>query len=94
MLPSTDDTVPPTIVNCPTGILINVELGETSSQAFWTEPSATDLSGQANLVTRTNQPGDNFPLGPTVVTYVFRDNSGNSDQCQFTVTVGTSEYSI
>ncbi|XP_071819452.1 uncharacterized protein [Apostichopus japonicus] len=86
-----DDNVPPTIVNCPTGILINVELGETSSQAFWTEPSATDLSGQANLVTRTNQPGDNFPLGPTLVTYVFRDNSGNSDQCQFTVTVGTSD---
>ena len=85
----TVDTTPPT-VTCINNIVQTVELGVSSAVVTFTEPTATDLSGQANLITRTNAPGDTFPLGTTTVTYVFADNSGNTaDPCTFTITVNT-----
>ncbi|XP_072172386.1 uncharacterized protein [Diadema setosum] len=83
------DTTPPT-VTCINDIVQTVELGSSGAQVFFTEPSATDLSGQANLITRTAAPGDTFPVGTTTVTYLFADNSGNqAAPCTFTVTVAT-----
>ena len=72
-----------------------VELGTTSLVISYTEPSATDISGTAALQSRTNAPGDAYPLGTTVVTYIFVDASGNqADPCTFTVTVNTGVESL
>ena len=54
---------------------------------FFTEPSATDNSGTAILVSRSAEPGDFFTRGPTVVTYTFGDGSGNQDSCNFQILV-------
>eukprot|EP00057_Strongylocentrotus_purpuratus_P029685 XP_011684159.1 PREDICTED: hyalin [Strongylocentrotus purpuratus] len=81
------DTTPPSVV-CTNNVFQTVELGTNPVQVFYTEPTASDISGQANLVSRTNVPGDSFPVGTSTVTYVFADNSGNTaDACSFTITV-------
>ncbi|XP_030829213.1 mucin-3A isoform X28 [Strongylocentrotus purpuratus] len=81
------DTTPPSVV-CTSSIVQTVELGTASAQVFYTEPTASDVSGQAILESRTNMPGDSFPVGTTTVTYIFADNSGNTaDDCSFTITI-------
>ncbi|PIK61977.1 putative hyalin [Apostichopus japonicus] len=86
---NTVDTTPPVISNCPVNQDVVVELGDESGTAIWEEPTATDLSGVAILSTRTHIPGETFPVGQTVVMYIFTDPSMNSDLCQFVVIVRT-----
>lgn len=88
------DNTPPTVLNCPGNILRTVELGVTSLPVSWVEPSATDISGVVSLASRSHAPGDSFPIGPTVVSYVFLDSSSNDAPCAFTVTVTTGEYPL
>ena len=66
-----------------------VEPNVTSIPVVYNEPNATDNSGTAFLVSRSAEPGDSFPLGVTVVEYVFSDPSGNLASANFTVTVTT-----
>ena len=54
----------------------------------WPEPTATDNSGEIPTVTRSHVPGDRFPVGATEITYEFRDRSGNTATCIFTITIG------
>lgn len=86
------DTVPPTITNCPSSFTVTVELGTTREAVTWTEPTASDLSGTVTLVQRTSSPNSLFVVGSTAVTYTFSDNSGNSAECTFTVTVVAGEF--
>lgn len=83
------DTTPPVISDCPETQTLQVELGITSGIGVWTEPTATDLSGVAILTTRTNSPGQLFPVGQTLVMYIFSDASMNEAVCQFSVIVTT-----
>ncbi|PIK47309.1 hypothetical protein BSL78_15809 [Apostichopus japonicus] len=85
----TMDTTPPTISNCPATQSISVELGLTGGNVIWVEPSATDLSGTADLSVRSHAPGSEFPLGQTTVMYIFVDASMNANICQFIVIVNT-----
>ena len=64
-----------------------VELGTPGLNVVYPEPSATDISGVANLVSRTAQPGDFFPVGQTLVTYTYEDPSGNPASGTVTVNV-------
>ncbi|HHG85290.1 MAG TPA: HYR domain-containing protein, partial [Bacteroidetes bacterium] len=41
----------------------------------------------AASIISSHNPGDNFPVGTTVVTYTATDSSGNSSVCSFTLTV-------
>lgn len=83
--------MPPNIVGCPfNGIQEFIELGLPGSLVFYTEPTATDISGIAVIANQTHIPGDFFPVGMTVVTYTFTDNSMNTAVCSFTVLVITS----
>ena len=56
-------------------------------QVNYIEPTATDNSGVVNLASRTRTPGSFFLVGDTTVTYIFVDGSGNTAQCDFTITV-------
>ncbi|KAJ8036101.1 Hyalin [Holothuria leucospilota] len=80
------DTQPPQIMGCPEDIIEIVEIGTTEKEVTWTEPTATDLSG-VQLITQTHFPPTSFPLGPTIVTYTFRDSAGISNQCSFDITI-------
>lgn len=65
-----------------------VELGVTSTVVSFNEPSASDVSGVAQVM-RSHTPGSIFPVGITMVTYTFTDASGNSDVCSFIINVVT-----
>ena len=84
-----EDTVPPVIRDCPVSTLtVNVPTGVPSRPVTWTEPTATDNSGETPTVTQSHQPGDIFPVGTTDVSYTFSDMSGNDAICSFSVVVG------
>jgi hypothetical protein len=81
------DTTPPTIHGCPGDIEVDARPGSPDAQVFWTEPTATDdLSGVASF-TSTHKPGERFPLGITLVTYVATDGAGNVSTCSFLIIV-------
>lgn len=81
------DTTPPTITGCPSDQEVVIELGEPGGTASWPEPTASDLSGVAQLIVRSAEPGSFFLVQDTLVTYTFVDNANNEATCQFTVTV-------
>ncbi len=88
-----EDTVPPVIRDCPVSTLtVNVPTGVPSRPVTWTEPTATDNSGETPTVTQSHQPGDIFPVGTTDVSYTFSDMSGNDAICSFSVEVGKLSY--
>ncbi|XP_072026508.1 uncharacterized protein [Amphiura filiformis] len=67
---------------------ITADVGAKFTYAFvsWTDPYATDNSGSLNL-TSNYQPGEQFPIGDTIVMYTATDMSGNSEVFSFIVTV-------
>ncbi|XP_041463811.1 hyalin-like [Lytechinus variegatus] len=90
---NTVDTTPPN-VTCPDDVFKTVELGTLKVPINFTEPSATDVSGNATLVFRNYSSGDEFPVGSTLVEYVFSDGSGNQASCNFTVVVNTGKLYV
>ncbi len=87
----TDDT-PPVINNCPTDINIVVD-PSCQATATWTEPTATDNCGIADI-TSTHQPGDIFPEGTTEVTYTATDVNRNSTKCTFNVIINNDDVPV
>ena len=84
-----EDTVAPIIDGCPDDQFAIIELGLASAVVTFVEPTATDVSGTATLVTRSNAPGDSYPVGMTTVLYIFQDPTGNAATCSFLITVTT-----
>ena len=80
------DNTLPVITGCPNNIVENIPVTQSGTVISYTIPSATDNSNQVQLVTNPTPPGF-FPVGTNVVTYTFRDPSGNEATCQFTVLV-------
>ena len=88
------DTTPPIITGCPDSPIYNIPFGTTSRIVSWIEPRATDDSGVAPTTDQTRSPPDSFSIGVTTVTYVFRDQAGNSATCSFSVTIGRCTFTI
>ncbi len=85
---TTADTTAPLISNCPSGELnIQAASGANGAIATWTEPRASDDSGAIPSRSSNHNPGELFPIGSTLVSYIFADASGNQASCSFTVTV-------
>ncbi|XP_071785173.1 uncharacterized protein [Asterias amurensis] len=81
------DSLPPTLLFCPSDIVRTVVAGDAPVPVNFVAPTATDNTGVVNLVFNTMSPGDSFPAGSTQVTYFFEDEAGNSVSCIFTVTI-------
>ncbi len=84
MLFLTDDA--PTVSNCPVDQVIDLSTNGCNSTATWELPSWNEDCGLQS-VSSSAQPGDEFPLGTTTVTYLAIDFCGNSVECEFTITV-------
>jgi hypothetical protein len=82
--PCAIDTIKPTILNCPTNIVLTTY--DTCAIAGWSVPTATDNCSIAAIFP-TQQPGSCFPLGTSLVTYTARDAKNNTATCSFNVTV-------
>ncbi|XP_033097422.1 adhesion G protein-coupled receptor L4-like [Anneissia japonica] len=89
-----EDQENPEIVDCPMNITVNTTNGEpVAINVTWTEPTATDNSGETPEPESDYTSGDNmFVIGGTTVQYNVSDSSGNfNDRCSFTVTVEDNE---
>ncbi len=81
--------IEPVITNCPSDIVVLVSGTGCDEAGTWTAPMAADNCSIAAL-TSTHNPGDIFPMGTTMVTYIALDASGNFSTCSFNVTVEDS----
>nr|XP_054775414.1 hyalin-like [Lytechinus pictus] len=88
------DNVDPVISGCPDNINIAIPIGSTGVAVTWTEPTATDNSGDVPTFTSNSSPGDTFGVGATQVAYTFTDSSGNNAFCIFTVTVSATTDNV
>lgn len=85
------DNMNPVLNNCPSDIELTA--GATCTAiASWTPPTAQD-NCSVN-VTTSHQPGTEFPIGETIVTYTATDPSGNTATCSFTVTVNNTQLPV
>jgi hypothetical protein len=86
--PTMKDTIPPVISNCPSDQVVAPDAGANMATVSWTEPTATDNSGQVPGLSKSHNPPASFPANSiTRVSYIFYDISGNFDSCAFTVQV-------
>ena len=81
------DLTPPSIQSCPSDIDKDIELGSPSRPVYWNPPIATDLSGNASLVSQSHIPGHRFTAGRHLVSYSFQDGSNNEAGCYFNVNI-------
>jgi gliding motility-associated-like protein len=82
-----NDNTAPVISNCPVDIVVNLSGGACDEVINWVVPTATDNCGVASF-NSTYNPGDTFPLGTTVVSYIATDLAGNvALPCTFKVIV-------
>ena len=70
----------------PDGITHDADSGSATAVVTWTLPTASDNSGSQTLIS-SNNPGDLFSIGDTLVTYTSVDSSGNKITKTFTVTI-------
>ena len=78
------DTTPPELI-CPTNIVVG--LTETDGATVTFNPQGTDLCSGPTAVICSPSSGSKFAVGTNIVVCTATDDSGNSDQCTFTVTV-------
>jgi|GEM_PF-3900202 len=76
--------VPPEIFNCPSDINTNNDSGACGALVTWTPPTSS------GTLTSSHNPGDNFPVGTTTVTYTATNGAGTTD-CSFDITVSDNE---
>ena len=81
-----NDNEPIAIANCPADIMQDVSPGQPSTSVSWTLPTASDNCPGASI-SGSHNPGDQFFIGITIVTYTASDANGNTATCTFNVIV-------
>jgi large repetitive protein len=86
------DTISP-LINCPSPIAANNDLGVCGALVNYSLPTATDnCTGTVNVIQIAGlASGTTFPIGITTNRFVAIDSSGNTDTCQFDVTITDNE---
>ena len=80
------DTEAPVIISTPSNLTQPTDPGLPVAAVNWTEPTASDNSG--DVVLESNYiPMDNFSIGSTYVTYKIKDLSNNYVNLTFVITV-------
>ncbi len=84
------DTIAPVIM-CTENIVVTATPDNCSPSVNWPMPQTTDNCGPLTWKSNYN-PGDNFPVGVTKVTYLVKDGSGNKSRCSFKVKVKAKPF--
>ena len=84
------DNQAPAIADMPADITVSNDAGQCGAAVTWMAPSASDNCGVTSF-TSTDNSGDTFPVGTTMVTYTAVDAAGNTTTASFTITVTDSE---
>lgn len=83
---------PPEISACIDDIVVDIPVDVLGQKVNFSQPNATDNSGEAYLTHQSHFSGDIFTVGITKVTFIFEDFSGNQGNCSFNVIVRDSKY--
>lgn len=86
------DSTSPTFTSCPATEVFTPTTLDCNPSVNFTPPAFTDNC--AATATSTHQPGDNFPVGTTSITYTATDSSGNVSTCTFDLQVNQPSLSI
>ncbi len=91
-----NDVTPPTFANCPTDtIVVDAFVNTCWAQVYWPTPVVQDNCGGNNVFVTSNFPNGNvFPVGNHNVILVATDAAGNSDTCEFVVSVVDSQAPV
>ncbi|HRH70488.1 MAG TPA: HYR domain-containing protein, partial [Flavobacteriales bacterium] len=86
------DTVTPTITDCPADFTVSTNPGQCTGVASWTAPGVTDNCTGA-VIAQTAGPASNTALsvGTYTVTYTATDASSNQRSCSFSISVVDNE---
>ncbi|XP_072023138.1 hyalin-like [Amphiura filiformis] len=87
------DIEAPVITSCPTDQEIETDPGKATAMFVYTNPTATDNSGEVNVECYPLS-GSEFIIGQTTVTCVARDNSENNKTCDFQVLIKDAEAPV
>jgi hypothetical protein len=80
-----DDAEPP-VITCPTNMVVSADAGQCSRSNVTWEVAASDNCAVMNLASEPPS-GSTFPVGVTTVRCTATDAAGNTNGCNFTVTV-------
>ena len=82
------DTTMPVLSACPNNITVTAPGNTCVAQVIWELPTVTDACDAYTIpAVSVYTPGQNFPAGTTVVTYIATDSTGNFMSCSFSITV-------
>jgi hypothetical protein len=84
------DPFHPVISNMPDPISVETDLDQCGAVVLWDAPNAIDDCGMDSLES-SQQPGDFFTPGLSIVTYTATDVSGNTTTAMFTVLVNDEQ---
>ncbi|MEZ4909843.1 MAG: HYR domain-containing protein [Saprospiraceae bacterium] len=92
MIIASNDATPPVFSNCPSDIVVNVDVDLCTSNVVYSTPVATDCNGPVTVVrTAGIASGSTFPLGVTTITFTATDRCNNTSTCSFDITVVDSD---
>ena len=74
-------------IQCPSNQNVETIFNKATAVAVWTEPEASDNSGQRPNVSCSIESGSHFVIGKTEVTCQANDGFGNRAECRFSVEV-------
>jgi len=82
------DNIPPTL-SCPANISVttNPLIEECGEYVDFNLPTTSDCNYDPSRLIYSASPGDLFPVGKTIVSFVAYDTDDNSATCAFTITV-------
>ena len=85
------DTEAPVVLQCPGDVDVDADQGICGAALTMAQPIATDNCGYVSMF---DDAPNILPVGNTLVTWVITDQSANTQQCQFTVTVHDIETPV
>ena len=88
------DKQAPTIFACPVNLTNYIPAGATSTLVNWNTPTASDNCGEPVPVICVPPSGSVFTAGMTSVTCKAGDSSGNTNNCNFTVSVVPAQIPV
>ena len=78
-------------ISCPANITVSTETGVSYANVIFKDATATDNCNVTVDQTGGPASGEQFEIGTTTVTFTATDESGNTSECSFTVTVEDNE---
>ena len=82
------------IIACPDNQTNLTVFGQSTAAVVWTEPEASDNSGQRPYISCSRVSGSQFEIGQTQVICKANDGFGNWANCTFTVEVKGNIYQL